>query len=196
MARSGLVDHSDSLGAAGRFGEGDVQWMTAGKGISHSEMFPLLNQQGRNPIELFQIWMNLPSRNKMVSTNARIPLVSVFLTTAHFNHAFSRSEMSRMLFECMLLLPTVYVRTLFLPLFLALFNLSYLYTSSFPLPVWSFRWTRSSPCFRTKTCPSSALKASTWPWCPARTLAAPPPPNPPAAPRAAGRPNRAPAWAS
>jgi len=66
IARSGFVDHSDSLGAAGRFGEGDVQWMTAGKGISHSEMFPLLNQKGRNRIELFQIWMNLPARNKMV----------------------------------------------------------------------------------------------------------------------------------
>ncbi len=32
IARAGLVDHSDSLGAAGRFGQGDVQWMTAGKG--------------------------------------------------------------------------------------------------------------------------------------------------------------------
>jgi redox-sensitive bicupin YhaK (pirin superfamily) len=66
VARSGLVDHSDSLGAAGRFGNGDVQWMTAGKGISHSEMFPLLNRDGPNRIELFQIWMNLPARNKMV----------------------------------------------------------------------------------------------------------------------------------
>ena len=42
--KEGVVDHSDSLGAAGRFMGGDVQWMTAGKGIQHSEMFPLINQ--------------------------------------------------------------------------------------------------------------------------------------------------------
>ncbi|REM29711.1 pirin family protein, partial [Mycobacterium tuberculosis] len=42
IVRKGLVDHSDSLGATARFGGGDVQWLTAGKGIVHSEMFPLL----------------------------------------------------------------------------------------------------------------------------------------------------------
>jgi len=64
--RGGFMDHSDSLGAAARFGRGDVQWMTAGQGITHAEMFPLLNEQGRNPTELFQIWINLPARDKMV----------------------------------------------------------------------------------------------------------------------------------
>ncbi|WP_045114277.1 pirin family protein [Microscilla marina] len=67
IAKTGLVDHSDSLGAAGRFGNGDVQWMTAGKGVQHSEMFPLLNQESNNPFELFQIWLNLPSYKKMAN---------------------------------------------------------------------------------------------------------------------------------
>jgi redox-sensitive bicupin YhaK (pirin superfamily) len=66
MVRRGLIDHSDSLGATARFGGGDVQWLTAGKGICHSEMFPLLDRQGPNPLELFQIWLNLPAADKMV----------------------------------------------------------------------------------------------------------------------------------
>lgn len=64
--RRGLIDHSDSLGAAARFGRGDVQWMTAGRGIVHSEMFPLVHRDRDNPLELFQIWLNLPSRDKLV----------------------------------------------------------------------------------------------------------------------------------
>ncbi len=65
VARQGYIDHSDSLGAAARFGEGDLQWMTAGRGVVHSEMFPLLSQDNRNPTELFQIWLNLPAVSKM-----------------------------------------------------------------------------------------------------------------------------------
>ena len=66
LARQGFIDHSDSLGAKARFGNGDVQWMTAGAGIVHSEMFPLLNTEADNPAELFQIWLNLPASDKLV----------------------------------------------------------------------------------------------------------------------------------
>lgn len=66
IVRKGLIDHSDSLGATARFGGGDVQWLTAGKGIVHAEMFPLLDAAQPNPLELFQIWLNLPARSKMV----------------------------------------------------------------------------------------------------------------------------------
>jgi redox-sensitive bicupin YhaK (pirin superfamily) len=69
VVRKGLVDHSDSLGGAGRYGDGDVQWMTAGKGIQHAEMFPLLKQDAPNPLELFQIWLNLPKAHKMVDAH-------------------------------------------------------------------------------------------------------------------------------
>jgi redox-sensitive bicupin YhaK (pirin superfamily) len=67
--RQGLVDHSDSLGAAARYGRGDVQWMTAGSGIVHAEMFPLLDRDLPNTTELFQIWINLPAADKMVDAH-------------------------------------------------------------------------------------------------------------------------------
>ena len=66
VVRSGLLDHSDSMGATARYGGGDVQWLTAGRGIQHAEMFPLVKQDAPNPLELYQIWLNLPARDKMV----------------------------------------------------------------------------------------------------------------------------------
>lgn len=66
IARRGFIDHSDSMGATARFGHGDCQWMTAGKGVVHSEMFPLVQREAGNHTELFQIWLNLPRADKMV----------------------------------------------------------------------------------------------------------------------------------
>lgn len=72
VVRHGVIDHTDSLGCSGRFGDGDVQWMTAGKGICHCEMFPLLNRSNKNRLELFQIWLNLPKAKKMVNPHFKM----------------------------------------------------------------------------------------------------------------------------
>ena len=80
----GLVDHADSMGAAGRYGQGDVQWMTAGRGVQHSEMFPLVNEDEGNELELFQIWLNLPASSKMVAPDFKmIWSEDVPILTAH-----------------------------------------------------------------------------------------------------------------
>jgi redox-sensitive bicupin YhaK (pirin superfamily) len=76
---AGTVDHGDSLGNRGSLGAGDVQWMTAGRGILHQEM-PQGDQQGR--MHGFQLWANLPSSLKMTApryqdvTAASIPEVT------------------------------------------------------------------------------------------------------------------------
>jgi redox-sensitive bicupin YhaK (pirin superfamily) len=61
---AGTVDHGDSLGNRGTLGSGDVQWMTAGRGILHQEM-PQGDQQGR--MHGFQLWANLPSSLKLTA---------------------------------------------------------------------------------------------------------------------------------
>lgn len=59
---AGEVDHGDSLGNKGTLGAGDVQWMTAGRGIMHQEM-PRGNAAGQ--MHGFQLWANLPASEKM-----------------------------------------------------------------------------------------------------------------------------------
>jgi quercetin 2,3-dioxygenase len=61
---SGTVEHGDSLGNRGVLGSGDVQWMTAGRGIMHQEM-PQGDNQGR--MHGFQLWANLPASLKMTA---------------------------------------------------------------------------------------------------------------------------------
>ena len=72
IVEKGIIDHSDSLGARARYGDGDAQWLTAGDGINHSEMFPLFDQKNQNKIDFFQIWINLPSYNKRSQPNFEI----------------------------------------------------------------------------------------------------------------------------
>ena len=61
---AGTVDHGDSLGNRGTLGAGEVQWMTAGRGILHQEM-PQGDAKGR--MHGFQLWANLPSSQKMTA---------------------------------------------------------------------------------------------------------------------------------
>jgi redox-sensitive bicupin YhaK (pirin superfamily) len=58
---SGVVNHKDSLGNAGSIGSGDIQWMTAGRGILHEEMPAVVDEK----MEGFQLWVNLPAKLKM-----------------------------------------------------------------------------------------------------------------------------------
>ncbi len=75
----GSVSHRDSLGNSGTIGAGDVQWMTAGRGILHEEM----PHAGPRRLDGFQIWVNLPRKLKMTSPryqdvpSGRIPLVTL-----------------------------------------------------------------------------------------------------------------------
>ena len=61
---SGTVEHGDSLGNQGSLGAGDIQWMTAGRGILHQEM-PKGDANGQ--MHGFQLWANLPAAHKMTA---------------------------------------------------------------------------------------------------------------------------------
>jgi redox-sensitive bicupin YhaK (pirin superfamily) len=77
----GEMEHKDSAGNSGRLRPGDVQWMTAGAGVVHSEMpsHDILSRGGR--VHGFQLWVNLPRQDKMIApryqdtASARIPVV-------------------------------------------------------------------------------------------------------------------------
>lgn len=79
----GFVDHTDGMGSSGRYGNGDVQWMTAGSGLQHAEMFPLVYTEKENTLELFQIWLSLDYMDRMVEPdykmlwNEDIPIVEI-----------------------------------------------------------------------------------------------------------------------
>ena len=60
----GYIDHFDTMGIEGRFGFGDVQWVHASSKYMHNEMYPLVNQEERNPNDITQIMINLPLEAK------------------------------------------------------------------------------------------------------------------------------------
>lgn len=81
LAEKGFVDHHDTEGVQGRFGFGDVQWVSASSRYEHNEMYPLAEQEDRNPNDITQIFVNLPlelkNRENTVTTVWReeIPVV-------------------------------------------------------------------------------------------------------------------------
>lgn len=79
----GEVAHRDSTGAGGVIGPGDVQWMTAGAGILHEEFHSDTFTRSGGPLEMVQLWVNLPARHKLTAPGyqaiaaARIPAVTL-----------------------------------------------------------------------------------------------------------------------
>lgn len=80
---AGEVEHKDSTGAGGRIGPGDVQWMTAGSGIVHEEFHSQDFTRAGGTLEMVQLWVNLPARDKMTDPsyqtllNADIPALDL-----------------------------------------------------------------------------------------------------------------------
>ncbi|MGH8506749.1 MAG: pirin family protein [Stenotrophobium sp.] len=79
----GEVDHRDSTGAGGHIGPGDVQWMTAGAGILHEEFHSEAFAKRGGTLEMVQLWVNLPAKDKMTAPgyqtllNTDIPQVAL-----------------------------------------------------------------------------------------------------------------------
>lgn len=65
LVYKGDIEHKDSSGASSVISEGGIQWMTAGKGIVHSENVSEETRNNGGEMEIIQLWMNLPSKHKM-----------------------------------------------------------------------------------------------------------------------------------
>ena len=96
LAYQGEVEHHDSSGGGGVILEGDVQWMTAGKGVIHSEYHSRDFSQTEGCFEMIQLWINLPMKAKMTKPryqllkNDDIPRVALPNSTDADSHAEAR----------------------------------------------------------------------------------------------------------
>jgi len=85
----GEVEHRDSTGAGGKIGPGDVQWMTAAKGILHEEFHSAAFARSGGALEMVQLWVNLPAKAKWPtratrpSSTATIPVLPLANDAGH-----------------------------------------------------------------------------------------------------------------
>ncbi|GAC06425.1 pirin-like protein At1g50590 [Paraglaciecola agarilytica NO2] len=83
LVYQGEVAHKDSTGKHGLIGPGDVQWMTAGQGILHEEFHSEALSRDGGTLELMQLWVNLPKRDKLTKPNYqtitadKIPVIAI-----------------------------------------------------------------------------------------------------------------------
>ena len=88
IAFQGEVEHHDNKGGSGVIGTGDVQWMTAGRGIVHQEYHSKEFTRNGGTFEMCQLWVNLPKKHKMTKAgyqaikSEQIPVVSLPLNKA------------------------------------------------------------------------------------------------------------------
>ena len=79
----GELEHRDSTGSGGKIGPGDVQWMTAAKGILHEEFHSADFAKSGGTLEMVQLWVNLPAKDKMADAgyqtllDADIPTIAL-----------------------------------------------------------------------------------------------------------------------
>ncbi|NVZ32703.1 pirin family protein [Pseudomonas sp. A4002] len=85
----GEVEHRDSTGAGGTIGPGDVQWMTAARGIIHEEFHSEAFARSGGALEMVQLWVNLPARDKMTDAGYQTILDGDIPTLPLADHAGS-----------------------------------------------------------------------------------------------------------